>query len=235
MLEIIIATRNRHKFRELATLLKVPRVRWRSLAECPRAPDVRETGKTFDENAVRKARAAARTTKHLALADDSGLEVEALGWAPGIRSARFSGRHGDDQASNEKLLRLLSGWDPRKRRARYRCTLALADPAGRVLALTRGTWYGRIAEIPKGHHGFGYDPIFFVPRLGKTVGQLATSVKQRLSHRARAARKMRQVLKRMVRSLASQRTAFNRCSSSSPGLGPVRSCLRNSSRLYSKV
>ena len=203
MLEIIIATRNRHKFRELSSLLTAPGIRWRSLAEFPRAPDVRETGKTFDENAVRKARAAARTTKHLALADDSGLEVEALGWAPGIRSARFAGRHGDDRANNEKLLRLLDGRGPRERRARYRCTLALADPTGRVLALTRGAWYGRIAEIPKGHHGFGYDPIFLVPRLDKTVGQLAGSVKQRLSHRARAARTMRQALRRMVRTPAS--------------------------------
>ena len=196
MLHIVIATRNRHKFRELKALLALRGIRWHSLAECSFEPSVNETGRTFDANAIKKARAVARASGHLALADDSGLEVDALGGGPGIRSARFAGRHGDDQANNDALLRRLKGVPAAKRRARYRCSLALADPSG-LIAITRGTWSGRIAERPAGRRGFGYDPVFLVPRLGKTVGQLPTSTKQRLSHRAMAARQMRPLLQRL--------------------------------------
>ena len=197
MLEVVIATGNRHKTRELTGLLRVPGVRWRPLADFPGAPRAAETGRTFDENAARKARAIARATGRWALADDSGLEVEALGWGPGVRSARFAGRHGDDRANNAKLLRALAGLPPPGRRARYRCSLALASPAG-VAAVARGAWSGRIAEAPRGRRGFGYDPLFFVPRFGKTVGELPASVKRRLSHRARAARRLRPVLRRLA-------------------------------------
>ena len=200
MLPIVIATRNRHKVRELTTLLGVSGIRWRSLNDFPDVPPVKENGRTFDANAVKKARAIARATGHLALADDSGLEVEALGGAPGIRSARFAGRHGDDQHNNAKLLRLLDSVPAGQRAARYRCSLALAAPT-RVIALTRGTWRGRIAEAPRGRHGFGYDPIFLVPRLGKTVGQLPEAVKHSLSHRAGAARRLRPVLKKLIRGM----------------------------------
>ena len=198
MLHIVLATGNRHKFRELKGLLAVPGISWHSLAEFLRLRPTAETSRTFDANAVRKARAVARATGHLALADDSGLEVDLLGGAPGVRSARFAGAHGDDQANNVKLLGLLDGQPARKRRAHYRCSLALAD-GRRLLALTRGTGGGRIAREPKGHGGFGYDPLFLVPRLGKTVAQLPAATKQRLSHRARAARRMREVLRRFVR------------------------------------
>ena len=198
MLDVVIATRNRHKFRELKALLDVPGIRWRSLVEFPDAPSVEETGRTFAANAVKKARAIARATGHPALADDSGIEVEALGWAPGVRSARFAGGHGDDRANNAKLLRLLDGQPAGKRRARYRCSLVLADPS-RSIALTRGTWSGRVALRTQGSQGFGYDPVFLIPRLGKTVAQLPASVKQRLSHRAMAARRMRLVLRRLAR------------------------------------
>lgn len=195
MVEVVIATRNRHKFRELTTLLRVPGIRWRSLADFPRVSVEDETGRTFDANAVKKARAAARATGCVALADDSGVEVEALGGAPGLRSARFSGRHGDDAANNAKLLRLLRGVRGGKRKARYRCSLALATPS-RLVAITQGTWAGRIAERPAGRGGFGYDPIFFIPSRGKTVGQLPQRLKQHLSHRAAAARRMRPILRR---------------------------------------
>lgn len=196
MLHVVLATRNRHKFRELKALLAVPGVRWHSLAEFPGVPAVEESGRTFDENAVVKARAVARATGRLTLADDSGLEVDALGGKPGVQSARFAGRHGDDDANNRKLLRLLDG--VRQRSARYRCSLALASPS-RLLTLTRGSWSGRIAVKPRGRRGFGYDPLFVVPRFGKTVGELPSSVKQRFSHRARAARRMRAALGRLVR------------------------------------
>ena len=198
MLDIVIATRNRHKFRELTALLAVPGIRWRSLAAHPGAPVVRETGRSFEANAVKKARAVARATGRLAVADDSGLEVETLHWGPGVRSARFAGSHGDDRANNRKLLRLLAGLPPHRRRARYRCVLALASPSG-VLAVARGTWTGRITEEPRGRGGFGYDPLFLVPALGRTVGQLAPAVKQRLSHRSRAARRLLPALRRLAR------------------------------------
>ena len=197
MVDIVIATGNWHKVRELKALLRLRGIRWRSLVECPPAPPVHETGRTFDANAVNKARAIANATGYPALADDSGLEVEALGGAPGVRSARFSGSHGDDRANNDKLLRLLDGLPAVRRRARYRCSLAFAQPSGAV-AITRGVWQGRIANEPRGVGGFGYDPIFLLPRLGRTVAELPRAVKRRASHRAIAARRMRRVLQRWL-------------------------------------
>lgn len=204
MLDIVIASRNRHKVRELIALLPVRGIRWHSLDEFPRVKPAAETGKTFEANAVKKARAMARATGHLALADDSGIEVDALGGLlPGVRSARFAGSHGDDAANNRKLLRLLGERPLPQRRARYRCVLALASPTD-LLALAHGAWQGHIAQHPAGRGGFGYDPIFIVPRIGKTVGQLPQRVKQRLSHRAVCARRLRPLLRRLV-SAASRR------------------------------
>ena len=197
MLPIIIATSNRHKFAELKALLTMPGIGWRSLAEFPGLPPVRETGRTFEANAIKKARHVARWTGCFALADDSGLEVDVLGGLPGVRSARFAGRHGDDQANNAILLRHLAPIPLRERRARYYCVLALVSPKGWV-GTTWGLWEGRIALKPSGHRGFGYDPLFLVPRFGKTVGQLPHRVKQRLSHRAKAARELRPLLRRFV-------------------------------------
>ena len=198
MLDIVIATGNRKKFRELRALLRIRGIRWRSLAEFPRLPAVRETGRSFEANAVKKARVVARAIGLPAVADDSGLEVEAIGWAPGVRSARFAGRHGDDRANNRKLLCLLDGLSPRRRGARYRCVLALVGPS-RLLAVARGTWVGRIAERPRGRGGFGYDPLFLVPRFGRTVGELPAAAKRRLSHRAIAAQRLRPALRRLAR------------------------------------
>lgn len=209
MLHIVIATRNRHKVRELKTLLAVPGVRWHDLTEFPGAPAARETGRTYDANAITKARVVARATGRLALADDSGLEVEALGGRPGVQSARFAGSHGDDQANNDKLLRLLAGTARGARGARYCCSLALVDPSGRTV-LARGAWSGRIAAAPAGARGFGYDPIFFVPRFGKTVGQLPAAIKRRFSHRAVAARRMRPALSRLALTGAGPRPAGSR-------------------------
>jgi XTP/dITP diphosphohydrolase len=196
MLEIVIATRNRHKVRELAGLLQVPGIRWRSLHEFPSIRSIPERGRTFDANAITKAQAVARATGLLALADDSGLEVDALGGRPGVQSARFAGRHGDDRANNAKLLRSLVGVPAARRGARYRCALALAGPSG-LIALTRGVWRGRIASAPRGRLGFGYDPIVSIPRFGKTVGELPDALKARHSHRAAAARRLRPVLRRL--------------------------------------
>ena len=192
-LQIVIATRNTHKFRELTTLLAIPGVQWRSLAEFARAPVIREDGATFEANASKKARLIAHATGCLALADDSGLEVKVLGGAPGIRSARFAGRHGDDRANNRKLLKQLESVVTSRRRAQFRCVLALASPT-KILKITEGILRGRIAPAPKGKQGFGYDPIFLVPRLHRTVAELSSTVKNRISHRARAAAKMRRWL-----------------------------------------
>ncbi len=200
-LDIVIATRNLKKFRELKALLVVPGVRWHGLAVFPQVPVVPERGKTFRANAITKAKRVASATGCLALADDSGLEVEALGGAPGVRSARFAGRHGDDHANNAKLLRMLEGLPAPKRRARFRCVLALASPT-RVLAVTEGTLAGGMATRPVGHRGFGYDPIFLAPRFKKTVAQLPTSMKHRISHRAQAAQRMRRKLMTLARNRA---------------------------------
>ena len=197
MLHIVIATRNPQKFAELQQLLRVPGIRWRSLAEFPKAPRVQEHGRTFDANAIKKARAVARATGCLALADDSGIEVQALDGAPGIHSARFAGAHGDDRANNKKLLRLMRGVPSKRRGVRYQCTLALAD-ASRVLAITRGSWAGRLTTAPRGRGGFGYDPIVVIPRRGATVAQLPKRVKRRHSHRAKAAQRLLPVLQKLV-------------------------------------
>ncbi len=201
MVEIVIATRNRHKVRELTGLLRVPGIRWRSLTELREVPKIRETGRTFEANAIKKARAIARATGLLALADDSGLEVDALGGAPGIHSARFAGSHGDDEANNRTLLRLLRKVPQERRGARYRCVLALADPE-KLVACVEGAWQGRIAAAPKGRAGFGYDPLFVLSRYGHTVGQIPARLKQRLSHRAMAARRLRPLLVRLARKAA---------------------------------
>ena len=205
MVDILIATKNSHKARELKTLLRVRGIRWHSLAEFPDVPSVVEDGRTFETNAAKKAKVMAGATGLLALADDSGIEVQALGWGPGVKSARFARRHGNDQANNAKLLRLLTGLPMAKRRARYRCVLVLAD-SRRVLAQTTGTWSGRIAFAPAGRTGFGYDPLFLVPGTGKTVGQLPAAAKRRLSHRAAAAQPMRTLLRRFVQRTVSGRT-----------------------------
>ena len=192
-LQIVIATRNPHKFRELTALLVVPGIRWRSLAKFSRVPAIREDGATFEANAGKKARLTARATGCFALADDSGLEVKVLGGAPGIRSARFAGRHGDDRANNIKLLKQLESVPMSRRQAQFRCVLALASPT-KILKITEGILRGRIAPAPKGKQGFGYDPIFLVPRLRRTVAQLPSTVKNRMSHRALAVAKMRRWL-----------------------------------------
>ena len=206
MLDVVIATANRHKFEELKELLDVPGITWRSLAEFPSVKPIREDGRTYECNAIKKAQAASRQTGLLALADDSGIEVDALDGEPGIRSARFSGSHGDDAANNAKMLRLLRDVTAQKRSARYRCALALCR-GGDVTALAQGKWEGRIAFEPSGSGGFGYDPIFYLPGRRKTAGQISRALKQRISHRANAARRLAPALRKIVRAASRQTTA----------------------------
>lgn len=152
-----------------------------------------ETGATYRDNALLKARAAARLTGLPALADDSGLEVDALGGAPGLFSARYGGPGLDDAGRCARLLAALRGVPEGRRTARFRCVIALVDPRGGE-HVVEGVAEGRIAEAPRGGGGFGYDPVFYYPPLGRTFAELTDTEKAEVSHRGRAARALRQLL-----------------------------------------
>ena len=196
---LLVATRSAHKLRELRQLLHPARARLVSLDEVGVADDVEEPGERFEANAAIKARAYARLTGLPTLADDSGIEVDALDGAPGVRTRRYAGPDAADEENNEKLLAALRGLPAERRGARYVCVLSLALPdragprGGLPLVSTRGTCRGRIAQAPKGTGGFGYDPIFepeSEPPGGRTLGQWSAEEKNRISHRSRAARRM---------------------------------------------
>lgn len=200
---ILVATTNPGKVRELRAMLNEG-VEWKSLADFPGITEVKEDGATFAENARKKATEYAKATGLWTLADDSGLVVDALGGAPGVNSARFSGERAKgadrktlDRRNMEKLLSLLEGVPMEKRTARFVCCLCLAGPE-RVLLKTQGTVEGLIAEEPAGTAGFGYDPVFFVPQLGKTVAQLGDEEKNAISHRGNAMRKLRPLLAELL-------------------------------------
>ena len=195
---LVIATRNRGKCRELAAYLRRPGLLIRSLRAFPRALRVVEDGHTFAANARKKALAIARATGHLAIGDDSGLRVDALHGAPGVRSARFAGPSATDEQNNAKLLRVLRGVPASRRGAAFHCALAVADPAGWV-CVVEGRCAGTIAEAPRGRHGFGYDPLFILPRYGRTFGELGARYKARWSHRAQAARRARLIVAEYLR------------------------------------
>ena len=191
---LVLATLNPGKARELAALLgDVP---WElvALADLPGAALPEETGATYAENALAKARHAARLTGARALADDSGIEVDALGGAPGVRSARFGGPGLDDAGRCALLLETLRGVEAARRTARFRCVIALADPDGRA-ELCEGVVEGVIAEAPRGRNGFGYDPVFVYPPLGRTLAELTPEEKARVDHRGQAARAARRLLR----------------------------------------
>lgn len=184
-MKLVLATRNQGKVRELAKLVAPLGMEVVSMAEYPHVPEVVEDGETFEDNAVKKAKSVASATGLLTLADDSGLEVDYLGGAPGVHSARFSGEEKDDQANNQKLLRLLEGIPREKRSARFRCVVAIATPEGKVFTAS-GSCEGVIGTAPKGDGGFGYDPLFYVPDFGKTFSELDLETKNKISHRGRA-------------------------------------------------
>lgn len=188
-----MATLNRAKAGELAALLAGVPFRLVGLADVPGARLPEETGAAYRDNALLKARAAARLTGALALADDSGLEVDALGGAPGVLSARWGGPDLDDAGRCARLLEALRGVEEARRTARFRCVIALAEPGGREAAV-EGVVEGRIAEAPRGLGGFGYDPIFYYPPLGRTFAELTAAEKAAVSHRGRAARAARRLL-----------------------------------------
>ena len=181
---IIIASGNAKKIREMNELLIKFNLQAISQQEFG-ITDAEETGLTFMENALLKARHAAKQTGKPAIADDSGLCVPALGGAPGIYSARYSGKHGDDKANNDKLLQNLSNLE--KRNAYYVCAIAyLHHPEDPLPILAQGLWYGEILLDGRGTNGFGYDPLFYIPQLGKTAAEMEAEEKNRISHRALA-------------------------------------------------
>jgi XTP/dITP diphosphohydrolase len=184
-MKILLASRNPGKLAEFQALAAP--LDWKLVGpgDFPGAPIPAETGRTFAENAVLKALAASRHSGLPALADDSGLEVEALGGKPGIRSARFAGEDADDSANNRLLLRSLAGVPPEKRRARFVAVVALASPEGWIKTFA-GMAGGTILAEPRGNGGFGYDPLFLSDELGLTFAEAGAEAKDRVSHRGRA-------------------------------------------------
>jgi XTP/dITP diphosphohydrolase len=187
---LVLGTRNRNKVTELADLLRPHGLQLRTLADFPQAVDVLEDGKTFADNAAKKAREQALVLRQWVLAEDSGLAVDALNGAPGVFSARFSGADATDQSNNEALLRQLAEIPPQRRTAHYVCHMTLADPRGNVREECEAYCRGRIRNEPAGNGGFGYDPLFEVVEYGRTFGQLGNVVKGVLSHRGRAVRRI---------------------------------------------
>jgi XTP/dITP diphosphohydrolase len=191
VIELLFATRNAHKTAEMQRILG-PKFKVNDLAAYPEIPHIAETGITFQDNAILKAVAVSKRMPGFVVADDSGLEVRALGGAPGIHSARYGGANASDVEKIGKLLDELRRVAATKdaRRARFRCVLAFARK-GEVLGIFEGIVEGQIADRPRGRHGFGYDPIFIPNGLERTFGELAPAEKNQLSHRARALEKLR--------------------------------------------
>lgn len=193
---LVIATENRHKGEEIASILREEMaLEVRTLADFPGVKLPPETGSTYRENAVQKARAASRATGHWALGDDSGLEVDALDGAPGLYSARFAGEGVTYAENRKKLLDLLGDRPDEQRTARFICTIAVASPDGAV-EVVEGRCEGRITRQDVGAGGFGYDPIFFLPTHRKTFAEISAEEKNRISHRGRAVRAAVPILKK---------------------------------------
>ncbi|MDD5712505.1 MAG: XTP/dITP diphosphatase [Smithellaceae bacterium] len=188
-----MASKNKGKIREVQSILAGGDVVIVSLAEYPDCPDVVEDGDSFFENALKKARTVAEYAGELALADDSGLTVDALNGAPGVFSARYAGEAATDDDNITKLLQELRDVPDQGRAAAFCCVLVLCNPNGAYESFV-GRWEGRIAKEKAGESGFGYDPVFYLPELGKTVAQLPLELKNRLSHRAQALEKLKEAL-----------------------------------------
>jgi XTP/dITP diphosphohydrolase len=184
-MQIVLATRNQHKQQELVALLRGLDITIRTLDDFPEAPEVVEDGDTCEANAMKKAVEIARHTGLPAVADDTGLEVDALGGRPGAFAARYAGEHATYDDNCRKLLRELEGIPPGQRTARFITVAAIALPGGKTMS-AKGILEGVIAESVVGSNGFGYDPVFIIPEHGQTLGQLPPDVKNRISHRARA-------------------------------------------------
>lgn len=199
MKQLVIATKNPDKKRELKKLLKGLGIRVISLDKYPRSPKVKEGSKCFRENAIRKAMVASKFTKSLSIADDSGLETDALGAKPGVRSSRFAGGNATYADNNRKLLKALRGEKTSQRGAQFRCVVAVCDYP-KVVGVVEGRVRGKIAFAPKGRYGFGYDPVFIVPKYKRTFAQLKPGIKNRISHRAQALKKAKKLILKYLKS-----------------------------------
>ena len=195
-MELVVATSNPGKVAEIQSSFYGLPVKLRALMEFPGILCIEEVGKTYEENAVLKALGYSQQLQLNALADDSGLEVDALGGKPGVLSARFGGEKCSDEERTAKLLRALSETTPAARTARFICTVALAAWNGKasLVQVFRGECEGRISEEPKGRNGFGYDPVFIPNGYDQTFGELSSTIKDSISHRAKALAQMRSFL-----------------------------------------
>lgn len=196
-MKVVVATRNRHKVREIAVLLAEAGLDLEAVTIDDVAPtaELVENEDTFEGNALAKARQAAVACGLPAIADDSGIEVDALALAPGVRSARWAGEPCDDGCNNQKMLREMADVPTEKRTARYRCAAAFVDRARGVEIVRSGACEGVLLTTPRGSGGFGYDPLFLVPSLGMTMAEIDLDTKNRLSHRAVAFRALAQALR----------------------------------------
>jgi XTP/dITP diphosphohydrolase len=192
-MEVMVATRNKGKLREFRDALKGLNLRIYGLSDFPDVPEIEEDGRSFTENALKKARSYARYFGKLTLADDSGLEVDSLKGQPGVHSARYAGERASSQENNQKLLREMQGIPISKRGARFRCIIAMKSPAGKEV-LAEGTCRGRIGFKEKGRKGFGYDPLFILLRGGRAMAELSLEEKNKISHRGKALRKIRKII-----------------------------------------
>lgn len=192
-MELLVATRNKKKLGEIRELLKGLNLKLTSLDDYHGLPRIEEDGQTFEENAIKKAVTIAQFTKKLTLGEDSGLEVAALKNKPGVYSSRFSGPGATDRKNNLKLLRLLRGVSLKQRQARYRCAIALAD-GKRLIYVGSGSCLGLIGFRSQGSAGFGYDPLFVIPKYQKTFAQLGEEIKHTMSHRFCAIKKILPVI-----------------------------------------
>jgi XTP/dITP diphosphohydrolase len=198
-LKLLIATANAGKVREFRQMLGNERFEWADLSQYPKISAVEETGRTFRANACLKAAYYATNLKTWALADDSGLEVDALDGSPGVLSARWAQINhagSGDADNNSLLLKQLKDVPDERRTARFVCVLALADAEGRIVLSTQDSVEGRIIHEPRGSNGFGYDPLFWVEHLGKTTAELDSQTKHAISHRGKALRRMRELIER---------------------------------------
>ena len=197
MRELVIATKNEKKLHELMRYLKGIRANVISLKGFKHVPRIVEDGKTFKANAVKKALIISRFTKALTLADDSGLVVRFIKGQPGVRSSRFAGPRKSDKQNNKKLLKLLENVPPAKREAKFVCAVAICDN-GKIIKILEESCGGTIAFSEKGGYGFGYDPLFLIPKYKKTFGELGLKVKDKMSHRSKALKKVREFLKKYL-------------------------------------
>ena len=195
--ELVVATKNKKKLGEIKEILRGLDLKITSLADYTKTPRIIENGKTFKDNAIKKAVKIARFTKKLTLGEDSGICVAALSGKPGVYSSRFAGKDKSDLKNNLKLLELLKGLPQTRRKAQYCCAVALADKDG-LVGVAEGKCPGFIDFVLKGNFGFGYDPLFIIPKYKKTFAQLGPRIKHKISHRYHALKKVKKIIRKYI-------------------------------------